>query len=182
MKIFLLSILFLSCASSQYNAFDKFHESFEKRDFKGIENILSDHITIESSTSKEKYEKYQYVEDMKNWATVFDTKWIVLSKTEIGDTVYSVEVDSDIFKDYFYDGGNKVNLKYVEKNDKLIYLSWDMGENDKNKIYEKRYRAFAEWCYKKYPYRYFNLQYQSQRALLEIKFMLENYLKEKTIF
>ena len=115
---------------------------------------------------------------MKNWATVFNTKWIVLNKTVIGYTVFSTEVDSDIFKNYFYNGGNKVNLKYVEKNDKLIYLSWDMGKSDKNKIYEKRYKDFAEWCYKKYPYKYFNLQYQSQKALLETKVMLDVYLKE----
>ena len=180
MKILLISILFFSCAASPYNAFNKFHESFERRDFKGVKDILSDDINIENFASKEKFEKDPYIDDMKNWATVFNTKWIVLNKKVIGDTVYSTEVDSDIFKNYFYDGGKKVNLKYVEKNNKLVYLSWDNGEPLKDKIYEERFVNFAQWCYKRYPSKYFNLKYQSQKALEETKKMLEIYLKESS--
>ncbi len=180
MKVFLLAILFLGCATSPYDAFNKFHENFESRDFNSMKNLLSDDIFIESSVSKERFEKEPYVDDMKNWATVFNTKWIVLNKKVIGDTVYSTEVDSDIFKDYFYDGGKKVNLKYVEKNNKLVYLCWDDGEPLKDKIYEERFLKFAQWCYKNYPNKYFNLKYQSQKALEETKKMLEVYLKESS--
>jgi hypothetical protein len=177
---YILSLLFVfggSVFAQKQNAFDKFHTFFAKRDFGKLRMVLDKKILIISERDGEQFNTDDYLRDMENWAKVFDTKWNVVSVKKIKDTTYAVEYDSDIFKKYFYDGGNNVKLKYVEKNGKLVYLSWDEGEVSKNRIFEKRYKDFAVWCYNKFPDKYSNLQYQTREALKETKFMLEEYLK-----
>lgn len=167
-----------SVFAQKVNAFDKFHVCFERRDFAKLRNALDNKITIANEGTHETYNIDEYLLDMKNWAEVFDTKWNVVSVKKVKDTTYSIEYDTDIFKTYFYDGGNKVHLKYVERNGKLVYLSWDDGEANKEEVFQNRYEKFANWCYQKFPTKYFNLQQQTKAALIETKFMLEEYLKE----
>jgi hypothetical protein len=164
--------------AQKVNAFKKFHDLFEQRDFNKLKTILDKNIIIMSENSQVRYNLDEYLDDMKNWAKVFNTKWNVVSVKKIKDTTYSVEYDSDLFKTYFYDGGNKVLLKYVEKKGKLVYLSWDDGEKRKREIFESRYKDFAIWCSKTHPDKYVNLNYQTEEALMETKLMLEEYLKE----
>jgi hypothetical protein len=178
---YLLGLLFIfngGVFAQNQNAFEKFHTLFAKRDFVKLRMVLDKKILIISETNNEKFNIDDYLQDMENWARIFDTKWNVVSVKKIKDTTYAVEYDSDIFKKYFYDGGNNVKLKYVEKYGKLVYLSWNEGELVKREIFEKRFRDFAMWCYKKFPNKYSNLQYQTREALKETKFMLEEYLKE----
>jgi hypothetical protein len=180
MKNLISLILILGCTSLvvKENAFVRFHKFYEQRDFENLQKTLDRSIVIINDSTKQQYDPEKYLIDMKNWADVFDTKWNIVSARQSGDTTFSVEYDSDIFKDYFYGEGKRVNYKYIEKKGKLIYLGWDDGDDSKFEIYKKRYKAFANWCAKKYPYKYLNLQSETYVALTETKAMLEEYLKE----
>jgi hypothetical protein len=182
MKYLLLSLMLFTSIkmNPSQEAFDKFHQYFEKRDFVKMENLLDDEIIIYAIDTKTTHERDEYFAYLKDWSTTFNTKWNVEKVKTKGDTTYSVEYDTDIYNNFFYGGVHKSKLKYVAKNNKLVYLSWDTtaGNSKRMEIFNARQIAFYKWCLKKHPEKYYDLMKQSKEAYLQIRRMLTEYLAE----
>ena len=180
--IFALLIVSLphSHVKSNMQLFKDFHTIYAKADFIAMEKLLSSDFVALKDDGGVAFPRMEYIDYMKGWNQVFKTKWNVESVKITGNTIKSVEYDTDIFNDYFY--GNvkhKIEYTYTFENGKIksIQIKTAKESLKSEKIFQERYNKFLTWIYKNHPteVKYFGLY--DKESSLEVKNLLELYLR-----
>jgi hypothetical protein len=113
---YLITLLLVSFAiqppKTKRQLFDDFHTIFAKRDFVKMDSLLTADFTGLNESGKVSFTKPDYIQYMAEWNTVFGTKWNVVSIKQAGETIKSIEYDTDMFNDFFYDKG-KMKFQYT---------------------------------------------------------------------
>lgn len=173
--------VFFSCSHEtvkKEDAFKNFHNHFKADDFDLLAKDLDDSIVIYDNNGR-KINRENYVKDLRDWASAFNTQWHVVKWSRSGDTTRSVEYDSDQLNDYLYNGALQFQYTYVEKNNKLVYLRWDTlpGSGKIIEVADMRYRSFGDWVKKYYPGNAQSLAYKTPEAYSLVLQMLSEYLR-----
>ena len=169
-----------SHVKSNMQLFKDFHTIYAKADFIAMDNLLAPNFVLLNDKSETTLKRKEYIEYMQGWNQVFKTKWNVESVKITGNTIKSVEYDTDIFNDYFY--GNvkhKIEYTYTFENGKIksIQIKTAKESLKSEEIFQERYNKFLTWIYKNHPteVKYFGLY--DKKSSLGVKNLLELYLR-----
>jgi hypothetical protein len=182
----LLGLFFLCCSLTVQNnnrkIFDEFQLAYKQRDFKKIDELMSDDFTAIDEYGKVAFNKADYIAQMKGWAAVFDAKWGVKNVMEKGDSIISMEDDTDILNDYFYNGHEWFQFIYTFKNNRLATLRWDSlpGYAERQKSFDEKYGAFYNWVNQNHPAETIYFGKLDSASVSEIKKMFLEYLPTNT--
>lgn len=180
LKYILVFSLF-SCASvpakNHRQFFDDFHTYFEKADFDKMGHLLDDDFIITNSHGNPD-PKTDYIKYMTDWNKTFDTKWHVISVDNSGDEIKSIEYDTDIFNDYFYNGKMKYLYTYTFSGDHITRLNAETmpGDDQLRVNFRERFKKFMDWVSQNHPEKLVFCTKRDKHSAEEIKLLLENYL------
>jgi hypothetical protein len=180
MKYLLSLLLILSSpafAQTNRQLFDDFHRVYENSDFDRMDTLLADDFTL-IQNGKAGSNKVDYMIYMMNWNKVFDTKWNVVSVQQTGQLIKSIEYDSDIFNDHFYDGKMKYQYTYAFDKNKIKSITVDTlpGTAQLKTTFNSRYGRFYKWVSATFPERVRYLEQADKATVLKQKELLEKYL------
>jgi hypothetical protein len=175
----LLLTFTLSLQKNNRQLFNDFHIIYEKADFKAMNALLSDDFVGLNEKEEVSFEKKEYIDYMRDWNQVFKTKWNIVSVKEEGNTIRSIEYDTDAYNDYFYGGKRKVIYIYSFQNEKIKSIKTITTEEGMkaDAVFENRYSRFYQWVSERYPekLRFCGNSYD-KRSAIEVKKLLELYL------
>jgi len=159
--------------------FTDFHDAFKAKDYVKLEKVLADDFVSIDENGKQASNKKDYLSFLEGWSKVFNTDWKVSDVVEKKDTVFSVEHDSDIFNNYFYDGGLEFHYTYIIKNKQLSSIQWDTlpGYANKQTVFNDRFTKFYQWVYINYPAKASYLTQQDEESAKETKALLLLYFQ-----
>lgn len=159
--------------------FNNFHTVYAKADFKAMDALLTSDFTGTNERDSISFQKPDYLDYMKGWNQVFKTKWHVVSVKEVGETIESIEYDTDMYNDYFY-GGQKRTIKYIyyfEKEQIKKIQTFTTPEGVKAEaIFQERFRKFYIWVSEKHQDKLSYCTQSDKAAATEIKKLLEVYI------
>ncbi len=126
--------------------FNDFHTFYETKNFEKLNNLLSDDFTC-SNLNVLQFQKKEYLAYIKGWNKVFNTKWNIVSYKEENNKITSIEYDTDLFNDFFYE--TKKTIKYIYTFNKNTIKSIDIdtviGSSILDDIHNKKATHFYEW-------------------------------------
>ena len=182
MKYILIAVVLISCfgipPKTHKQLFDDFHTYFEKADRVQMDQLLTNDFKGLDENNHVSFRKPEYLDYMFGWNQVFGTKWNVVSVKEEKDKIISVEFDSDIFNNYFFDGKKETIYVYSFKNDKIQSIKVDTlpGNAAKTLIFNKRFTQFYNWVVINFPGKSGYCRGSDKASAMEVKALLEKYL------
>ncbi|MEO8771195.1 MAG: nuclear transport factor 2 family protein [Ferruginibacter sp.] len=179
---YLLAFIFISFSfaptKTNRQLFDDFHTIFAKADFKAMDTLLADRFVGLNESGGVGFKRAEYIEYMAGWNQAFKTKWNVVSIEEDGNFIKSVEYDTDIWNDYFYDGIKKTKYIYSFSNDKIATIQVDTvaGAAQIELAAGVRFRKFYKWVAFNFPEKMKVIDKQDKASAMETKMVFEKYL------
>jgi hypothetical protein len=159
--------------------FDDFHSLFAKRDFVKMDSLLTDDFTGLDEMGNVSFTKPDYIQYMAEWNTVFNTKWNVVTIKQAGESIKSIEYDTDIFNDFFYDKG-KMKYQYTyffeERKIKSIRVDTLPGAARLGAVFQNRFKQFFRWVSVNHPAKMKYCSGKDKEAAIEVKALLEKYI------
>ena len=170
-----------SHAKSNMQLFKDFHTIYAKADFSAMDKLLSSDFVFLNYKGEVESTRIEYMDYMEGWNQVFKTKWNVESVKTVGNSVKSVEYDTDMFNDYFY-GNLKHKIEYTylfDENNKIKSIQTKTAKESlkSERILVQRFSKFLKWVYEKYPSKVKCCSLYDKQSAIEVKNLLENYLK-----
>jgi hypothetical protein len=176
---FVLLTAFVQPPKTKRQLFNDFHTFFAKRDFVKMNALLTDDFTGLNENGEISFTKPDYIQYMAEWNTVFNTKWNVISIQQAGETIKSIEYDTDIFQNYFY-GNEKMKSQYTyifEANKiKNIRIDTLPGAARLGAVFQSRFNGFFRWVYANYPAKTKYCSGKDKESATEVKVLLEKYI------
>jgi hypothetical protein len=182
---YISAFLLLSCSAgttkTHRELFDDFHTYFEKADFDKMDQLLEDSFVMTDSHG-ERDLKPDYMKYMMDWNKTFDTKWNVISVIDFGNKIISIEYDTDIFNDYFYNGKMKYRYTYTFNGNHISGLSSEaLPEDDELRVnFHDRFKKFMDWVSVNHPAKTGYFTKRDKHSAEETKILLAEYLKTGT--
>ena len=169
-----------SHVKSNMQLFKDFHTIYAKADFIAMEKLLSSDFVALKDDGGVAFPRMEYIDYMKGWNQVFKTKWNVESVKIVGNSIISIEYDTDIFNEYFY--GNvkhKIEYTYTFEKGKIksIQIKTPKESLKSEEIFLERYNKFMTWVYQNHSNKTKYLGLYDETSSKEIKNLLELYLR-----
>ena len=176
--LFLLILSFPVSNSNSRKLFDEFQSAFKQRDFKKIDQIMSPNFIAIDENGHVAFHKADYFKMLKGWSVVFDTKWGVKSVVEKSDSIITIEDDTDMFDNYFWNGKIEFRYTYTINSSQLTSLRWDSlsGYTERKKIFDYRFNTFYQWIYQDHPDKITAINDFDSASSVELKTLLTEYI------
>jgi hypothetical protein len=183
---YLLILLIAGCSQvpvkTHRQLFDDFHTSYASADFEKMNQLLADDFKF-INNGQLTSQKNDYIRFMTDWSKTFDTKWNVVSVQELGNTIQSIEFDTDIYNDFFQEGKMHYRYTYSFKGNSIQSIRADTlaGAGKSDLAYGKKLQAFHDWVEVKFPDKEKYLNGTDKQSAVAQKALLEQYIATEGI-
>lgn len=181
MKYLILFILFsftLPADKTSKQLFKDFHIYFEQRNFTKMDQLLADDFAGLNEKGEVSFKKTEYIAYMKDWNETFNTKWNVVKVTYSKEGASSIEYDTDIFNDYFYNGKMKIQYTYVFSKNQIKSITTVPlpGAAELENNFQNRFGKFTEWVKLNHRDKLKYCFERDKKSATETKALLTDYL------